>query len=348
MTNSIALALVTTVCYGINDVLFKKVAQAGARPHQVMMVTTLVMVPLTLLYALFTRSLVPSNVALLGSLGAVFSYAGFYLFTVSLRTGAVSVAAPVFRLQFVIAALLALWLLGETMSAIKAAGFLCAVIAIWLLLGGAASTAMAIPGRMLAVLIAATASIGIALFLFKLALTRGASTGTILTYQIVTLAAISSLAAVVMDRGLRVSTAVRRTAPGIGAIQTIGFVAMIEALAQGDVSVITPIAQLSFVIAAVLGILLLRERASARKLAGLASAVGAVVLIAWAAGGKPDHGASGPVCTARAVCPSRDACANINRPHNSRSSAPCPAPSSRTAPSSPWTAGWATSSTAMC
>lgn len=285
MTNAIALALVTTVCYGINDVLFKKAAQAGARPHQIMMVTTLVMVPLILLYTVATRSFEFSYAALLSSLGAVFSFTGFYLFTVSLRTGAVSVAAPVFRLQFVVAALLALTFLGESFSPAKAAGFVAAILAIWLLLGGAPTATLAIPGKTILVLIGGTASIGVALFLFKLALLQGVAPGTVLVYQIVTLAAISSIAATALDRGLCVSPAARRTAPWIGVIQTLGFIAMIEALGRGDVSVVSPITQLSFVVTAMLGFLFMRERLSSRTLAGLTSAAGAVVLIALAAGG---------------------------------------------------------------
>jgi uncharacterized membrane protein len=56
-----------------------------------------------------------------------------------------------------------------------------------------------------------------------------------------------------------------------------------EALSRGEATIVTPVSQLSFVVAVLLGIMFLKEPVTARKASGLAAAVGAVVLLGIAA-----------------------------------------------------------------
>jgi uncharacterized membrane protein len=51
-------------------------------------------------------------------------------------------------------------------------------------------------------------------------------------------------------------------------------------LVRGEASVLVPVAQMGFVITAAAGILVLGERTSARRIAGLIAAVGALACLA--------------------------------------------------------------------
>jgi uncharacterized membrane protein len=276
-------ALLTLVCFAINDLLFKRAAQAGAASHQVMTALTLTMLPCFVGYGLVTQSVVPTAPALWGSVGAVFAYVGFYNFSRSLQSGAVSIAAPVFRLQFVVTAVLALALLGERLSSAKVFGLCLATAAVWLLLAGGGRAAIEMPREGVVRLLAATVALGVAFFLFKLALREGATPATVLICQITMLSSLSVLCAIVIDRGFTVSRAALRYGVPFGVSQAIGFAALIEALSVGEASVLVPIAQLSFVLTALVGLAAMNETVTLRKTVGLLAAVGAVGFLALAA-----------------------------------------------------------------
>ncbi|MGH7391772.1 MAG: hypothetical protein ACREM3_20305 [Candidatus Rokuibacteriota bacterium] len=53
-------------------------------------------------------------------------------------------------------------------------------------------------------------------------------------------------------------------------------------MARGQASVVVPIAQIGFVVAAVLGVVLMKEPFGRRTALGLIAAVGAIVLLAGA------------------------------------------------------------------
>jgi uncharacterized membrane protein len=283
MASGVPYALLTLFCFGLNDLLFKRAAQHGAASHQMMMVLTLTMLPFFAAYGVLTGSVVPDPSALWGSLGGLFAFYGFYNFSRSLSSGAVSVLSPIFRLQFVVTAVLALVLLGEYPSVVKIGGLLLAMAAVWLLQGSAAGAKVEVPREAIARVLLATVAVGIAFFLFKLALRQGATPASVLLCQVVALSSASTALSVYLDRGFAASRAVLRYGIPFGVSQAIGFGALIEGLAIGEASILVPIAQLSFVITAIVGLTFLNEAVTTRKLAGLAAAVTAVVLLALAA-----------------------------------------------------------------
>jgi uncharacterized membrane protein len=279
----VSYALLTLFCFGLNDLLFKRAAQHRAASHQVMMVLTLTMLPLFVAYGLATRSIAPAPVALWGALGGLFAFFGFYNFSRSLSYGAVSVLSPIFRLQFVVTAVLALAFLGEELSVAKIGGLALAVAAVWLLLANPAGAKAEIPHAAIARVLMATVAVGIAFFLFKLALRQGATPATVLLCQVLALSSASTVLSVYLDHGFAASPAALRYGIPFGISQAVGFAALIIGLSIGEASILVPIAQLSFVLTAVVGLTLLREPATARKMTGLAAAVGAVALLALAA-----------------------------------------------------------------
>lgn len=284
MASGVLYALLTLFCFGLNDLLFKKAAQHGAASHQMMMVLTLTMLPFFVTYGLLTQSLALAPAALWASLGGLFAYYGFYNFSRSLKSGAVSVLSPIFRLQFVVTAILALAFFGEQLSAAKVGGLALAIVAVWLLLGNSAADAkVEIPREAVTRVLLATAATGFAFFLFKLALRQGATPATVLLCQILALSSAATIFSIYLDRGFAASRAALRYGIPFGVSQAVGFGALVIGLAVGEASVLVPIAQLSFVLTAIIGLTFFKEAVTARKMGGLAAAVGAVALLALAA-----------------------------------------------------------------
>jgi multidrug transporter EmrE-like cation transporter len=56
---------------------------------------------------------------------------------------------------------------------------------------------------------------------------------------------------------------------------------LLRGVASGQASVLVPIAQVGFIVAALLGIFILREPVTVRKAMGLVSALAALAVLAW-------------------------------------------------------------------
>src|SRR5258708_9041483 len=135
MTPGIEYALGAMLFFGLGDLVYKRGAAAGAQPHHFLMVQAWVFAPSVVLYALLTGSLRFVAGSLWGALTGLFVLVGFYNFAHSLRTGSITINAPVFRLSFVLTAALAVLFLGEPLTPYKVAGLLLALAAAWLLVG---------------------------------------------------------------------------------------------------------------------------------------------------------------------------------------------------------------------
>jgi len=136
MDQPVVWAMAAMVCYGVTDFIYKQAAAAGIRADHFLMAQAWVFCPLVTLYAAATGNLVVVPAALWGSLAGLFAFIGFYFFSRSLATGAVSTNASIFRLNFVVTAALAIAVLGEPVTRIKIIGLIFALIATHLLVGG--------------------------------------------------------------------------------------------------------------------------------------------------------------------------------------------------------------------
>jgi drug/metabolite transporter (DMT)-like permease len=272
-------ALGAMLCFGLGDLVYKRGAAAGARAHQFLMVQTWVFLPTVVAYALATGSLRFVAASLWGVLAGLFILTGFYNFARSLKSGSISINAPVFRLSLVVTAGLAIALLGEPVTLFKVAGIALALAAAWLLLGGPA------PGQhetreALARVLVATVAVGIGNFVYSLGLRAGATTGSLMVAQAGVVCPLATLFSAAVDRGVRPSGAALRNAPFAAVALALASVFMVEAMARGQASVAVPIAQMGFVVTALLGFLFLREPFTARKGAGIAAAVAALASLA--------------------------------------------------------------------
>lgn len=283
MSPGIQYALVAMLLFGVGDLIYKRGAAAGALPHQFLMVQSWVFLPTVAVYGVLTGSLHFASGTQWGLPVGVFVLTGFYNFAHSLKSGPVSVNAPVFRLSFVITAGLAVAFLGEPLGGHKIAGMSLALVAVWLLLAApAAADADRHESRssLVRVLVATTA-IGIGNFIYKFGLHAGATPASLIVAQAAVVVSCSTTLACIVDRRIRPSRAVLRNAPLAGVALALAFCAMVESLARADASVVVPVAQMGFVVTSLVGFLFLREPFSARKAAGLVAAIAALGSLAY-------------------------------------------------------------------
>lgn len=265
--------------FGLGDLVYKRGAAAGAPAHQFLMVQTWVFLPTVTAYAALTGTLRLDSASLWGVLAGGFMLFGFYNFAQSLRTGAISINAPVFRLSLVVTAGLAIAVLGEPLTGFKVAGIALALAAAWLLLGGPVQGQHETREALLRVLMA-TVAVGVGNFIYSLGLRAGATPGSLMVAQAGVVCPLATLLAAGLDRGIRPSSSALRTAPLAGAALALASLFMVEAVARGETSIAVPIAQMGFVVTALLGFVFLREAFTWRKAAGIVAAVAALVGLA--------------------------------------------------------------------
>ncbi len=247
MTPGIEYALGAMLLFGIGDLVYKRGAAAGAQPHHFLMVQSWVFMPTVASYGLFTGSLKFSPAAALwGGLAGVFALTGFYNFAHSLKSGLISINAPVFRLSFVITAALAVLLLSEPLTPYKIAGIALALAAVWLLLGApAADPAGRRESRSSLVrVLVATAAVGIGNLIYKYGLRAGATPASLIVAQSVVFVTLATAFVGAVDRRIRPSGAALRYAPRAAIALAFAFAFMVESLARGEASVVVPIAQM--------------------------------------------------------------------------------------------------------
>jgi len=284
MSQPIAYALMAMICYGVCDFIYKQAASAGIRADHFLMVQAWFFCSLVVLYALATGTIVFDPAALWGTLAGALAFVGFYYFIRSLVAGAVSTNSSIFRLNFIVTVLLVVMLLGEPPTLRKFLGLAFALLAIWLLLGAGGPAADPAGGdarrRSLLQVAVATLAFGAANFFHTVGLRHGAVPETLAVAQAAVFMPLATVVVYRTDRKLRPpATTFRYSA--IAAILLVGAtIFMLRSVAEGQASVLVPIAQMGFIVAALLGIFVLRERITARKTVGLASALAALAVLA--------------------------------------------------------------------
>jgi len=280
MAEGVGLALGAMIFYGLADWVYKRAAARGVQAHHFLPLQAFFFAPGILLYGLATGTLVLGGAFAWGMSAGVLVFIALYNFARSLASGAVSIVAPVFRLSFCITAALAVWLLDEPLTHWKLAGLAAALAAVWLLLGGGTEPGPRATAISVARVLVATIAMGLVSFVYKLAALAGGSPATVLTGQASVFMPLATLFAVARDRGFHPPAGGWRYGATAAVLLLFGLVMLIAGLARGEASVLIPVAQLSFVVTAALGVIVLREPVTPRKGAGLAFAVAALAFLA--------------------------------------------------------------------
>jgi len=282
VTPEIAYAVAAMVFYGLGDFIYKRAAAAGIRADHFLVVQAWIFCPLIILYALVTHTLVLKPAGLWGSLAGVFVFIGFYNFIRSLATGSVSTNAAIFRLNFVVTAVLAIGFLGEPLTVSKVAGLVLALFATWLLLGAHDPNAPARDAarRSLILVLLATLAFGAATFFHTVGLRQGASPETLVAGQAVLFMPLAMVFLYLVEGKIRPAPATWPYAATAAVLLLIAFLFLLSALTHGQASVLVPIAQMGFVVTATFGIVFLKEPFNLRKAAGLVAALAALAVLA--------------------------------------------------------------------
>jgi drug/metabolite transporter (DMT)-like permease len=204
MTPGLGFALGGMLCFSAGDLIYKRAAANGIQSKHFAMLQAWVFCPSVTVYAWLTGTLDPHGSALWGSLAGVFLLIAVYNFVESLKSGAVSTYAPIFRLNFTITAAFAVLLLGETITAPKLAALACALAAVWLLLVEPGTPRGHVSLGSLTRVLVATAAMGFANLFYKVGLLHGALPETIVAAQAWAFCSLATLIGLVGDRGYRV------------------------------------------------------------------------------------------------------------------------------------------------
>ena len=283
MGQPVVYAVVAMVCYGLSDFIYKQAASAGIRADHFLMAQGWFFCPLVILYALATHTLVLDPVALWGSLAGVFIFIGFHYFIRSLITGSVSTNASIFRMNFIVTVILVVILLGEPLTASKIVGLALSLLAAWLLLG-AGDNAERTPNeagrRSLVQVVIATLAFGTSNFFHTVGLRHGAVPETLAVAQAAVFMPIATVVVYFTDRTLRAPPVTFGYGAAAAIVLLGATIFLLRGVADGQASVLVPIAQMGFIIAALLGIFILCERVTIRKAVGLVSALAALAVLA--------------------------------------------------------------------
>jgi drug/metabolite transporter (DMT)-like permease len=281
MTDGTGYAFAALVCYGLSDFIYKRASSAGIKPHHFLMGQAWCFVPAIFLYAWATGTLILSPAAMWGGLAGLFIFIGFYNFLRSLAGGSVSISAPVFRLNFLITALLAITLLGEPVRLAMPIALVLALAAIWLLLGASEpGKRPEIDRRALGAVLIATLALGIGNFCHTVGLRQGGLPETLLVSQAAVFIVLSTAFVRLVDGKIAPPRMIWKHTAAAAAVLIVAFLFMLHGVALGPASVLIPIAQMGFVVTAALGIVVLREPLTVRKGIGLAATVAALAVLA--------------------------------------------------------------------
>jgi drug/metabolite transporter (DMT)-like permease len=279
MTQPLLFALVAMLCYGIGDFIYKRAATAGIRADHFLAGQAWCFCPLIILYAYAVGRLVLVPAALWGMMGGLFAFGGFYFFARSLASGSVSTNASLFRLNFIVTVVLVIAFLGEALTATKVLGLAFALAATWLLLGGGDKRRPGFDSSILQALVA-TVSFGASNFCHTVGLRHGALPETMVAAQAALFMPLATLVVFIADGKLPPPFAAFKFGGPAALVILVATLALLRGIAAGQASVVVPIAQMGFIVAALLGIMVLREQITARKAAGLAAAVAALAVLA--------------------------------------------------------------------
>jgi len=193
----------------------------------------------------------------------------------------VSLGSTIYRLNTIGVVVLSVLFLGEPIAFLKVLGVLSGILAVWMLYDRKSVHATAHPlSVFLWVAIAASLLRAVFGIISKAGLQAGADANAMLLIYALSWVAAGLIYAWLREKRLRIT--MQKVGYGLmsGFLLCVVVNALIEALKLGEVSVMAPIANLSFIIALLISAVLGMEKLNLRKGLAIASAIASIVLLA--------------------------------------------------------------------
>lgn len=274
----IYFAVLAMLLVGVADFVFGKAARKGLTYASVACCQAIFVTVTNGLWAYLAGVYAWSLPYLISGAAAVLFFIAFWSFMRSVSQGEASVSTPIYRINFVATSLMAIFFLNEAMTLRKAVGFLFAGIAIFLLSDFRVHHTSSSRIRWSSIFWAVVAmfSMGSMSFLWKIAAIWGLPLPMLFHTQAVFFTVITYTFSFVTQGGPRFSRDSWIYGISVGALLIGGMSFFYLALGRAEVTVVTPISQLSFVVSVILATVWMRERLTARKTVGLLMAAATI------------------------------------------------------------------------
>ncbi|MBF0244155.1 MAG: EamA family transporter [Planctomycetes bacterium] len=277
----VLLAFASMVCAAANDVVFKVYANKRSPVGPYILVIGLLWAAIFGVLMYLYESGLNYNTVLWGAISGTFGVTANLLLVQTMKQMEMGICATVYRMNLIPAAIVAVLFLNEDLSLWKLAGLVAAVLAVLLFFkrtDKAGASAGVLPWCMLILACFLRAGMGLT---YKWGMIEGAS-----LYGLLCINGLAwILGGLIYWFGLESRMDARNhmilNHGALSGVLTAGIVLFLgKALRDGDASLVLPLAQLSFLPTCIVGIILLKEGASPRKLAGMFMAVGCIACMA--------------------------------------------------------------------
>jgi drug/metabolite transporter (DMT)-like permease len=283
----ILLALMSMTCKVFDDFFQKTVANKNGgeyiKTFYILQTATIVLV-IAILWGIgiFDIKVNLTN-ALFGILMGVLSFICYFLFLKSLINSDGATSITIFRLNFIISSALGFLVIKEAVTIYKAIGLGCCILTIFIFMDHKGSTKKKIDKSILYSILACI-TLGVLNTINKIALSDGGLTNSLLFFMYITVLGLipiffgfKEIRLIFSDRQV-----LKKSSYGFisGCIMLLSLFLLYTAFSHGgDLTVVSPIIQLSFIFTSTLCFIFLKEKFSIRKLAGLILAIISIVII---------------------------------------------------------------------
>jgi len=269
---------VVFVCVAVGSFLYKRAQMLGVRSGSFMVVQSF-FVFCTVLAASLVRygGVSSSPYPWLGLVAGALGMTGAFSVLQSMKQGELGTNIAVVRLSFVPTAIGAFLFLGEPFTVRKGLLLLLAGLAVSLFFDHyRRENRVAV--KSLVPALTACMAFGIFDIVYKIASTHGVNPLTFLIVQSATAHILINLY-VALHEKYQLNRAVLQIAPLCGILFGAACLSMLKALEQVDVSLISPLIQMNFILSYLLGVVFLGESVTKRKLLGITIVAVCVLLL---------------------------------------------------------------------
>ena len=285
LSPAIIFALLSLVIGGLNEVVFKR--YSARERSRGMMICGVGVVWAVLL---ITDVTIRGDVIVFNSASWSFGLVAGILVAIanillleSLRHMEVSLGSTIYRLNTIAVVFLSVIFLGESLSLIKLAGVGCGIIAVLLLYRQQHSTGLHQTLKTGLIIVTAGALLrAVYGVVTKAGLSEGADADTLMLISALCWIVSGLLYAVVIEHRYSITRA-KLVYSLVSGLLVYGIVkTLVKALSLGEASVVITIANMSFLMALLVALLLKMEALSAKKLIAMIFAISAITLLSYA------------------------------------------------------------------